>query len=366
MKQADILLHAKNYLLQIDRGLDPLTGQWLPMDSVLRDEAVRKHLYFVGKNLGWIIAYDNDATRASFVPDPTLRKGVKAGTSSVTLQEMTTLLDRACDAVTHKALGKKTVLAYLENEGYLYRNTPQGGRRCTPKGQQAGLRAYTTQYGPAVRLEPAAQQLLIDHLDDLAELDRALAEGKTSRKVDRVQIKETQTAQENFRVVEALSRGLHPFNGQPLPEKDPVTQERLKTCFHYVAKALKRSLELGYFSAKAPFTLTKAVWESLPIAEESRTIMEFLQPVNATVTDPTGTQTLSRQTVVEALEELGVLTVETTPTGRRKTIPTPAGEAMGLSYQTRTGTTGEPFQALILSPEVQRELIKWLERFVKD
>lgn len=362
MKQADILLRAKNYLLQINQNMDPLTGQWLPVDSVLRDEAVHKCLYFVGKSLGWIIAYDNDVPRSPFTPDPVLRKGAKADTRCVTLQEMTTLLDRACDVTTHKGLGAKTVSAYLEREGYLYQNT----RQCTPKGQQAGLRAYTTQYGPAVRLEPAAQQLLIDHLDDLAELNRALTEGNSNRKAAKTTIKEIRAAQENYRVVEALSRGLHPVTGRTLPEKDPATQKRLQTCFRYVAQALKRSLELGYFSAKAPFTLTKAAWESIPVAEEGCTIMEFLQQVNATMTDPTATQALSHQTVIEALEELGALTGETTPTGRRKVIPTPAGEAMGLCYKMRTGTTGESYQALALPMPCQRELIAWLERFVKD
>lgn len=363
MKQADILLRAKNYLLQIDRNMDPLTGQWLPADSVLRDEAVHQRLYFAGKSLGWIIAHDNDVPRLPFAPDPVLRTKVKADTRCVSLQEMTELLSRACDVTTHKGLWPKTIPAYLENEGYLYQNT----RQCTPKGQRVGLRSYMTQHGPAVKLEPAVQQLLIDHLDDLAELNQTLTEGSFGRKeYKKITIKEPQAVQANFRAVEALSRGLHPVTGRPLPEQDPATQERLKTCFRYVAQALKRSLELGYYSAKAPFTLTKAAWESIPVAEEGCSIMEFLQPVNAAVADLTGTQTLDRQTAVEALEELGAITNETTSTGRHKAIPTPAGEAMGLCYQMRIGTRGEPYQALILSPEVQRELIKWLERFVKD
>lgn len=152
---------------QLNNYTDPLTGGHLPADSVFQDPAVHKSLYFSTKNLGWVIAYDNDGDRLPFAPDPDLRKGVKPDQRDVGAKDMATILSRTSDAAKNRGLDLAVLKEYLVDWGYL--QTSDGRYTVTPKGLQAGMRSCQSTYGPTVRFAPSAQQLLLDELDDLAE-----------------------------------------------------------------------------------------------------------------------------------------------------------------------------------------------------
>lgn len=364
MKQADILLRAKDYLEQINNYTDPLTGQELPMDSVFRDPTVRRSLFFVPKNLGWIVAYDGDWGRLPFAPDPNLRKWVKPRERKISGMDMVALLNWTRDVASNQSLNLSALKKYLVERGYLRLSNEK--YTVTPEGIQAGFRICQSSHDPTVLFEPSAQQLLLDNLDDLSDHCKAHCTEEAGMEKRRVKITGREALQGNIRVVRALGQGRHPVTGQPLPDSDPATQERMKTCFAYVAGALERALELGYFSAKEPFHLSREKWGSLSPLDEACSQAEFLQTVNATLDDPTAVQLVSSQELTDLLEAEGLIAKETSANGRARRVATPKGEAQGITRQERMSQKGEPYQAWVYPPEIQRMLIAKLERFVQD
>lgn len=181
-----------------------------------------------------------------------------------------------------------------------------------------------------------------------------------------MKITDRETLQGNIQVVRALSDGLHPLTGQAVAPNDPAAQERMKTCFGYVARALERALELGFFSAKAPFRLSREKWNSLSPSAEACTLSEFLRTVNAGLDDPTAVQSLSTQELADFLEAEGLVAKATSSTGWARLVPTSEGERLGITFGERRNEKGEPYQIMFYPPETQRLLIAKLEQFVRD
>lgn len=361
MRQADILLHANDYLEQINQNIDPLTGKPIPRDSILEEPAVRKALFFISEDLKKIVSYDAGQDRTPYTPDPERRALARAREEEIDAIDMANLINRTRNAVVSRGVSQQMLNKYLLDRGYLlYR----GG--VTEKGRSAGLRVAVAEGGkPLTLFGPQAQAMLLNNLDDLAEYCKSSFPAAVRKQKSK--IKNPGQMRQNLQLVRSLSQGRNPLTGQALPPSDPAAQPRLKTCFSYIASALERSLEQGFLSAKKPFSLSRAEWERIPVLEEACTPAQLRASVNGCLTDLTAVQKITYPELNRGLFEEGFLTYShTSPDpGAQEIVVTPKGEALGIRQEEAKQADGTPYVARLYSPEAQRYIIRQLERFVR-
>lgn len=138
---------------------------------------------------------------------------------------------------------------------------------------------------------------------------------------------------------------------------EALTQERLRKCFAWVALAFTRSLERGFFTAKASFSLPKERWADIPVKQEPVTLRDFVSSVNALLPDPTAADALALPQVQEFLLSQGLMEEGRSKTGRKTYLLTPAGEEMGITLEERVALDGRHYTALLYAPQIQQYLI---------
>lgn len=361
MQQTDILLRARTYLDQITRSIDPLTGQSLPGDSVLLESEIREALLGAWQNLGAIIVYDRNQKRPPYTPDPEMRRRVRPRQEEIGCSDMVGLLNQARDIVFSRSLVPKSLYGYLLDRGYLQKG--ENGEDVTEKGRSGGFR-ISRGPDPGVTFSPEAQALLLNSLDDLSEYCKA--QPQRSHSNPKSKIPDPAAMDRSLQTVKALSQGRHPVSGQDLPPSDPAAGERLRTCFDYVARALARSRDLGFFSARGPFSLSRAEWERLAPWKQSCAISLFVSQINRCPADPTAVQPITIKDLQAILARGGFLTLVSTSPGRDHYAVTARGKDLGLEIKRMSGRDGMPYMGLSCPPAVQQYLIEKLEQFVKE
>lgn len=356
MKQADILRRARDYLDQIAWGKDPLTGQELPTNTVLRDKTVLETLRRAASDLERIVIYDSGRERPPYAPDPARRQQVSATEQTISRREMLARLGRTCDRIEVRTVEPRTLMDYLADRGFI--QLEGQSYSLTPEGSRIGLVSGT---GERVRFTTQAQQFLLDNLDDLADFCAASCpEAKKPHAWERIgEAGARQVIQDDLRILQCLSQGLCPGTGEPLPPSDPACQKRLKTCFDYGARALERALELGIYSAQVPFSLTRAEWEGIPVPNEPCTGAEFCRRVNGRLPDQTAVKGMTAPKLTERLLEAGLLEKD----AENQSRPTAQGAALGIELR---DVPDKDYKQLVYSPAAQRHLKSLLESYIRE
>ena len=359
MKQIDILRHAKSYLDQLDNYTDPISGAPLPASTAAQDEYVHKSFYFSSKHMNHIISYDDTEDRQPFTVTPELLARLKPADGARRSKQVVDIINRAVDLSRQRGLSLTTLQVWLTKQGYLSKDGESGHYLPTDRGQALGIRVANGSLVPYLVIDPAAQQFLFDHLEEITQLVPAADKARRRRDpVDR-----PEALEKNFHDMELLSQGLHPVTQAPLDPKDPLGQERLRKCFAFVARAFARSLAAGYYTARAPFTLPRELWDRIP-GEESLPLAELLKRINALLPDPTAVEPLTREAVRDLLVREGLLTAETTAEGRKSYVPTSRGTALGILAEDRIDKDGAPYKSVAYSPDAQRYLAEHMEELI--
>lgn len=362
MKQAELLQRVRDYLDQMKRGLDPLTGQQLPADTILRDEFVCQNLFFAARDLERIVVYDCDWERLPFTPDPKRREAVRAKGETLDLQGMATLLSSVCDVTRSKVMVGPHLARYLEDRGFAQRS--EAGRCVlTPAGESIGMAQWQNSRDGSLRFPTVAQQFLLDNLEDLAEFFQRNASQRQQKVKTKVEGEKRWKIQREAQILQALSLGWHPATGEPLPASDPACQKRLRTCFGYGARALERTLEWGHYSAKEPFFLTREGWESISVSDEFCTAWEFANRVNELLSDRTAVEAMTAWRLEGLLLQSGMLEKN----AENKMVPTSQGTALGIELRDMIDeNTGKSFKHLFYSSEAQRYMRSLLEASIQE
>lgn len=188
MTDLDILRHAKGYLDKLAKGVDPLTGEPVPPDDVVRKERIARCLTYVSGVLETLISRDEPKTcptpkqprLPAFAISEEALAQVPVSETPVTITEFGKAVNAQIDQNRVDKLKTGSLLEYLDKHGFLeMRPLPNGRstRQPTQIGQQLGIGLEEREgaEGPytATVYSSKAQRFLLKHMDEIVEINTA-------------------------------------------------------------------------------------------------------------------------------------------------------------------------------------------------
>lgn len=180
MEDLEIIKHAKSYIDQLAKGIDPLTGEVIDDDSTLNQERLSKCFIYVSEVLQKVI--DNDG----IIPQKRKKNKCKftitdEEIAQVTVSNEPISINPFCEIISNvvtdtnvKPLGGTIVTEWLESQGYLTSIPKEYGgikRIATEKGNEIGI---VTTGGQDVYFKKAltyydkqAQEFILSHLQEI-------------------------------------------------------------------------------------------------------------------------------------------------------------------------------------------------------
>ena len=188
MTESDILKHAKVYLDKLAEGIDPLTGEPVSADDVVRKERIAKCLTYVSGVLEKLISQDEPGAlstpKQSRLPAFAISKEALAqvliSETPVTVTDFGKAVNAQIDLERVERLKTGSILEFLERYGFLEKQQLPSGkstRRPTQIGQQLGIGLEERQgaEGPytATVYNSKAQRFLLKHMEEIVEINTA-------------------------------------------------------------------------------------------------------------------------------------------------------------------------------------------------
>lgn len=180
MTELEIMQRAKRYMDNLANGIDPLTGQELPEDSVLNNVRLSRCFFYVSGVLGQVI--DNGGTvgakkrphRQPFSLTAEQYARITPAEIPLTITQVVALCNAELDPEAMKPLTSTPLTAWMQENGILQTVAQGSGhnrRMPTARGHALGLteEERMSQRGAyvAVLYDQNAQQFLIDNLPDI-------------------------------------------------------------------------------------------------------------------------------------------------------------------------------------------------------
>ena len=187
MTELETMQRAKMYLDKLARGIDPISNQVLPGDSVLNQPRLSRCFTYVSDLLARVIL--NDGYVGAKPKGPKLPEfnataeelaGVPVSSEPVRISKFLDGIFVALNRPQMRKLGTTTVTDWLLRKGLLEKRTSADGtsqRLPTQEGAQLGIFTETRhgQYGDytAVFYDMQAQKFIPEHLPEILEEKRA-------------------------------------------------------------------------------------------------------------------------------------------------------------------------------------------------
>lgn len=178
MTELETMQRAKMYLDKLAQGIDPVTNQEVPNDSVLNNVRLARCFFYVSDVLSKVI--DNGGLIGgkpklqAFAISPDQLTRIQISQEPVRVTQLVDMISAAVDNPHMKKLSTTTITNWLLENGFLEKLMgPDGKSRRVPthNGLMLGLSTETRQgqYGEyqAVFYNAAAQQFVLDHLPDM-------------------------------------------------------------------------------------------------------------------------------------------------------------------------------------------------------
>lgn len=175
MTELETMQRAKMYLDKLAQGVDPITNQEVPEDSVLNNVRLTRCFFYVSDVLGQVIANGGviggkPKLQAFTISMDQLSK-VQISQEPVRVTQLVEMIGLAVDNPQMKKLSTTIITNWLLKKGFLEKQTePDGKSRRVPtqNGLMIGLSTQTRQgqYGEyqAVFYNAQAQQFVLDNL----------------------------------------------------------------------------------------------------------------------------------------------------------------------------------------------------------
>ena len=176
MTELEIMQRAKMYMDKLAQGIDPISGQEIPDDSVLNNVRLARCFFYVSGILDQVIANGGRVISGEKNFYITQEEISRLQLSQEALR-ITQLADRITDGVNdpaRKRLKATTITNWLTEKGFLEKRVDEAGkskRLPTAAGEQLGLyvREMQGKTGSfqAVYYGANAQRFILDHLMDI-------------------------------------------------------------------------------------------------------------------------------------------------------------------------------------------------------
>lgn len=157
--------------------------------------------------------------------------------------------------------------------------------------------------------------------------------------------------------MDKLSQGIDPVTDQEMPEDSVLNHVRLARCFFYVSGVLDQVIQNGgrvVQGDKREFRITQEQLNALVFPDYPVRITEFADLVHQSIGDASMKKPGVKK-ITDWLTEKGFLQKEILPDGKSRKVPTPQGQALGLSTKLRQSAEGE-YLAVYYNTNAQRFL----------
>lgn len=184
MNELDIMKHAKSYIDQLANGIDPISGQEVPADSVLNQARLSRCFFYVSDVLGQVIENGGQVGRkpragkkAAFSLSMESRQQVEYSSEPLNLSSFLQRLDALVDRDVTKRIPRKATAAWLMEKGFLQEVPNPLGPGHTKVPTEAGFAiglSLDHRKGPrgpytVTLYNEEAQRFLVDNLDDILQ-----------------------------------------------------------------------------------------------------------------------------------------------------------------------------------------------------
>ena len=149
--------------------------------------------------------------------------------------------------------------------------------------------------------------------------------------------------------LDKLANGVDPLTERNVPEADLVNNVRISRCLFYVSDILRQVIENGGVVGKAPkskkpskhpFAITTEELRRFSSSEKPIPVSEITRRINDLI-DPDTMVKLKYTSITTFLLQSGFLMPPENKNGRTTRMPTPQGQAIGISAEEREGAEGD-------------------------
>lgn len=178
MTELEIMQRAKLYMDKLAQGIDPISGQEVPDDSLLNNVRLARCFFYVSGVLQQVIenggCVGGKPKKNDFVVTPQLLAKLSPAERAMRISDFTEMIALASGDDNMKRPSTTVITDWLLEKGFMQKIPNSEGKQQrvpTEPGQQLGIYTETRQgqYGEylGVFYSPKAQQFLIDHLEEI-------------------------------------------------------------------------------------------------------------------------------------------------------------------------------------------------------
>ena len=182
MTELEIMQRAKMYMEKLAQGIDPISDQEIPEDSVLNNVRLARCFFYVSGILDQVIANGGNVKKTPkknfYVTEEELRR-VNLSQESIRITQFIDLIMNAINDPDRKRLKTTTITDWLIEKGFMSKHADADGkskRLPTAMGEQIGLtvKLREGQYGTyqAVYYSTEAQRFLLGHLQEIVQAEK--------------------------------------------------------------------------------------------------------------------------------------------------------------------------------------------------
>ena len=182
MTELEIMQRAKMYMDKLAQGIDPISDQEMPEDSVLNNVRLARCFFYVSGVLDQVIANGGNVKKTPkkdfYVTEEELRR-IAVSQEPTQITQFVDLIMNAINDPDRKKMKTTTITGWLIEKGFMSKQTDADGkskRLPTAMGEQIGLivKLREGQYGTyqAVLYSEEAQRFLLDHLQEILQSEQ--------------------------------------------------------------------------------------------------------------------------------------------------------------------------------------------------
>lgn len=182
MTELEIMQRAKIYMEKLAQGIDPISDQEIPEDSVLNNVRLARCFFYVSGVLDQVIAGGGRVVstpqKGFFITDEELGR-VNPSQEPIRITQFVDLIMNAINDPDRKKLKTSAITDWLIEKGFMSKQADADGkskRLPTAMGEQIGLtvKLREGQYGTyqAVYYSSEAQRFVLDHLQEMLQAEK--------------------------------------------------------------------------------------------------------------------------------------------------------------------------------------------------